>query len=321
MNHLLHLQDKILKTGAALARLESEVAARPESRSLQSNILSLRKLHFNLEQDFQRAAGNLGLDVCHYRMLEDRPAARVFSGAIGGFQEALSLAYESLRNGPKSRRFLSQPSLLDTELRVAYSYPGSFGVAFTIANERLLLPDVRTTLDRAASTVFDIGKAADNAAIVRAAVREIGRAPILAIYDWAKANSQYHAGAAIEWRRNDDIRGEVLIQAPEFGALSDSLEAIREVNDSEITATGLLVGADTKTRRFHFIVDNTDEDVRGRFTDAISEFQRAELPTRYLVRLQKTVEVSYATEQEKVSYLLLKLDRKLDETDETRLRF
>jgi hypothetical protein len=83
MDRLLHLQDKILKTGAAIGRLESEVAVRPDSRTLQSNVLSLRKLHHNLQHDFSLAADDLGLDVCHYRMLEDRPAAKALSGAKG----------------------------------------------------------------------------------------------------------------------------------------------------------------------------------------------------------------------------------------------
>lgn len=62
-----------------------------------------------------------------------------------------------------------------------YSYPGSFGVVFTVSNERLLIPDMQSYLDRAAETVLSVGKAADNAAIVSKTVREIGRAPIIAI--------------------------------------------------------------------------------------------------------------------------------------------
>jgi hypothetical protein len=56
MERLLDLQDKILRTSQALGRLESEVVSRQNSRSLQSNILSLRKLHHNLQHDFNIAA-------------------------------------------------------------------------------------------------------------------------------------------------------------------------------------------------------------------------------------------------------------------------
>jgi hypothetical protein len=309
MDRLLHLQDKILRTGAALGRLESEVAVRPDSRTLQSNVLSLRKLHRNLQHDFSVAADNLGLDVCHYQMLEDRPAAKALSGAIGAFQDALSLAYEALRTGPKTRRRVSLTAQQDTELRVAYSYAGSFGVVFTVSNEKLLLPEMQSYLDRAAETVLSVGKAADNAAIVSKTVREIGRAPIIAIHDWAETSARYQAGAAIEWRRADAVRNEVFIQAQEFGALQTSLEKMSEKTDSDLAVSGILVGADTKSRRFHFVVDGTDHDIRGKFFDAISDSHQAEIPMRYVAHLHKTTQVSFATEDEDVSYFLERLEK------------
>lgn len=309
MNRLLHLQDKILRTGAAIGRLESEVAAHPDSRTLQSNVLSLRKLHYNLQHDFRAAADDLGLDVCHYQMLEDRPPAKALSGAIGAFQDALSLAYDGLRSGPKTRRRVSASAMQETELRVAYSYPGSFGVVFTVPNERLLLPEMQSYLDRAAEAVLSVGKAAENAAIVSKAVKEIGRAPIVAIHDWAKTSAHYQVGAAIEWRRSDAIRSEVFIQAQEFGALQTSLERMSEKTDSDLAPTGILVGADTKSRRFHFVVDGTDEDIRGKFNDAISDSHQAEVPMRYVAHLHKTTQITFATEDEEVSYFLERLEK------------
>jgi hypothetical protein len=309
MDRLLHLQDKILRTGAAIGKLEAEIAARPDSRTLQSNILSLRKLHHNLQHDFGDTANDLGLDVCHYRMLEDRPPAKALSGAIGAFQDALSLAYEGLRSGPKTRRRLSATAIQDTELRVAYSYPGSFGVVFTVSNERLLLPEMQSYLDRAAESVLSVGKAADNAEIVSKTVREIGRAPIVAIHDWAKTSAHYQAGAAIEWRRSDAIRNEVFIQPQEFSALQSSLERMSEKTESELAVTGILVGADTKSRRFHFVVDDLDEDVRGRFSDAISDSHQAEIPMRYVAHLHKTTQITFATEDEEVAYFLERLEK------------
>jgi hypothetical protein len=309
MDSLFHLQDKILRTNQALGRLEAEAAIRPNSRALLSNVLSLKKLQHNLQQDFAVAANYLGLDVCHYRMLEDRPPAKALSSAIGTFQDALSLTYEALKTGPKTKRILSEASIEDTQLRVAYSYPGSFGVVFTIPNEKLLLPDMQTLLDRAVSTVFDVGKAADNAAIISRTAEEVGRGPMVAIHDWAKASVNYGIGAAIEWRKGERDRSEVLIQAPEFGLLYESLERISDTQDEEIVVDGILVGADVKSRRFHFVIDGSFEDIRGRFTDAISESQQANIPTRYVARLHKTTEISYATDEEKISYFLLRLER------------
>jgi hypothetical protein len=256
------------------------------------------------------AADDLGLDVCHYRMLEDRPAAKALGGAIGAFQDALSLTYECLRTGQqKAKRIFSELTTQQTELRVAYSYPGSFGVAFTIPNERMLFPELRSTLDKAAEAVFDLGKAGDNKEIISNAAKKIGRAPIVAVHDWAKANVSYGAGASVLWTKSSNSRNEVLIQAPEFSLLYNSLEKIVERKDEEIIEHGILVGADARTRRFHFIVDGSFKKMRGHFTDAISERQQASIPSRYAAYLRKTTQVSYATDEEKVSYELLRLER------------
>ena len=76
----------------------------------------------------------------------------------------------------------------------------------------------------------------------------------------------------------------------------------------------ILVGADTKSRRFHFVVDDADdgiqgEDIRGKFFDAISDSHQAEIPKRYIAHLHKTTQISFATEDEDVSYFLERLEK------------
>ena len=309
MNTLLDLREKLLKTGAALGRLESELPLRPDSRGLASNILSLKKLHQSLQHEFQEAADDVGLDVCHYRLLDDRPTARAFSSAIGAFQSAFSLAYDAIRNGPKDRRNLSADVAYKTELRLAYTYPGSFGVVFTIPNSRLML-DMPTYLDEAARTVFSVAVAKSNTEIVSGVARQVGRAPIAAIYDWAKGNAQNNSGAVISWTRKDSTKEKVTVQAPEFRALSETMERTSEKIVVPETTVGTLVGADIKSHRFHFVPDDeTQASIKGRFSDAISEKQKARLPARYAAMLQKTVTIRYATEVEDAAYFLLRLDQ------------
>ena len=144
--------------------------------------------------------------------------------------------------------------------------------------------------------------------IVTSVARQVGRAPIAAIYDWAKANAQNQVGAQIEWLREGSVRDDVIVQAPEFRALSDAMERMSEKITTKETVRGILVGADTKSRRFHFIADGTEESIRGKFADAISESQQAHLPARYHATLTKTTEISFATEKENVDYFLERLE-------------
>jgi len=83
MSQLLHLQNKLQTVGETLGKLEMEVARHPESFGLIANMRSLRKLHGTLQIDFATAADKLGLDVMHYRILEERPTAKALSSSVG----------------------------------------------------------------------------------------------------------------------------------------------------------------------------------------------------------------------------------------------
>ena len=303
MSQLVHLQDKLQNVGATMARLEMEIARHPESAGLVANFRSMQKLHSSLQHDFDHAANDLGLDVTHYRLTESRPTARALTRSVGTFQDAIAVAYDALTSGPKSRRYLSQAIQAETALEVAYSYPGSFGVVFTIPNQRLLIPDMQSRLDRAIETVLQLGKARDSKQVIVDTEAKLGKATVSAVYEWAKANTQYKLGTAIEWKRDSQVRAEVMIQAPEFAALSESLEKIGVHDERTITPSGTLVGADIKSHVFHFVTID-DQDIRGRFADAISEKQAAQLPGRYTAIIRKTTDTTYATEEEKVTYFL-----------------
>jgi len=307
MNALIHLRDKIRTAGAALGRLEAELPRYPASRSLLSNILSLKKLHENLRTEYDSVANDLGFDILHYRILDDRPSARTLAKSVMGFQDAFSLTYEARKTGPKQRRVFNPEMLRSTELHAAYTYPGSFGIVFTIPNERLLMPDYKTSLESAAKEVMAIAKAGTNKSVISEAVKNIGKAPIVAIYEWAKSNAANNAGAAIDWQRERETRDSILLQAPEFAALSEIIERTSEITESTESVEGTLVGADTKSKRFHFIADNATVSIRGKFSDAISDKHKAQLPARYTATIKKTVQTTLATEEEKVAHFLMSL--------------
>ncbi len=305
MNTMLDLQDKIRTTGSSMGRLEGAFARKP-SRSLEANILSLRKLHGSLEREFAAAADVEGFEVCHYRVLNDRPTVRSVSDAIGRFQDAIAQAYDAIRHGPKKRKTLSADTALFSEMQVAYSFPGSFGLAFTIPNNRMLF-DMATQLDKAAVAVFDV-VTAETTANVTEAVTRYGRASVIATYDWAKANTEHGVGAGIEWVRGENMKREVIVQAPQFAAISAKLEATKESDSVPVTLGGILVGADIRSGRFHFVPDNYDGSIHGTFHDAISEAHQARLPSRYMAVMIKTVETHLATESERESYFLERLE-------------
>jgi hypothetical protein len=308
VSQIVHLQDKLQTVGATLAQLEMQVARHPESRGLTANFLSLKRLHDGLQEEFDKEADALGMDVMHYRLLESRPSAKALSSSVGTFQNAISVAYDALLNGPKIRRTLSSLVSAETSLQVAYSYPGSFGVVFTVPNQRFLIPELPSHLERALGTVIGLGKAHGNKESISQAERQYGKATIAAVYDWAKANSTNRVGTAIQWRREKEVRIDALIQVPEFFALSESLENIVDRSVETMRVSGTLVGADISSHRFHFVTSN-DRDIRGNFSTAISDTQVAEIPHKYDAIILKTTERKYAPEEEHESYFLESLSQ------------
>jgi len=307
MNRLLDIQERIRTTTAALGRLEPEFAKNPQSASLNANIRSLRKLYDNLTLDFEQISSSLGLDICVYRILDERPSIRTLSSSLASFQDALSTTFEALKKGPRERRTFSPETIAQTEFRVAYTFPGSFGVVLTVFNQPLLSDDWLNDLDNAVDKVFLLARSKSSESVLELS-RILGKAPVKAVYDWAKANVKGMTGAEVEWKRNKTIRNRILIQYPEFGELSLNIEKIVDHSIKEIDEIGTLVGADIVSKKFHFVVEATDHDIRGHFSDAISESQRAELPARYKAHFRKTTRLSLATEEEKIEYFLTHLE-------------
>ncbi len=314
MSELFQIQERLQESGAAIARLEISLINNPAEVSLLANLRSLRKMQRSLEAEFLRAADDRGLDVCSYRIApQDQMAnASALSKVLGTFQNVFSLIYEAIQTGqPKPDKRPSGAAEGKTELKVAYTFPGSLGVVFALPNPRLHFygPDVQTYLDEAMKALFRLAKANESADIAVAA-RTFGLGPINAVYDWAKGHAQFHINANIEWLRNETVRDQVEVQYPEFERLSKAIERTSEESQVEMSLHGTLVGADVMSRRFHFVdqTDETEPDIRGRFSEAISESERKQIPGRYRATLRKTTRKNYSTNEEEISWFLMKLE-------------
>jgi hypothetical protein len=313
MSELFSIQERLQEVGATIARLETSLIEHAASPSLLANLRSLRKNRLSLEAQFLRAADERGLDVCSYRIApQDQLAnAAALSKVLATFQNVFTLMYEAIKTGsPKPDRRPSNDSEDRTELLVAYTFPGSLGLVFALPNPRLhFYGDVPTYLDETMNALFRLAKADDSNQIAIAA-STFGLGPINAMYDWAKGHAHYHLNANIEWLRSETVRDSVRVQYPEFEKLSKTIERTAEESQTEIVLPGTLVGADVMTRRFHFVDQSTEEepDIRGRFSEAISESDRKQLPGRYRATLRKTVRKNYSTNEEDVTWFLMRLE-------------
>lgn len=308
MTRLLQIQERLQETIATISRMESTLAKYPESPpSLHANIRSLQKVQKEFESEWLNAANQRGFDVCSYRLLvEESPKILSISKALTDFQELFSVMYTAIKQGPRKRVSHGKDVVQETSFNFGYAFPGSLGVVFTLPNDRLL-PGMESDIDRVFSTITDLTHAKDHSAVSEYA-QALGPAPIRAAYIWAKDHSRSEIGVSINWMRDQTVRKQLRAQAPEFGRLCSAIEVVGSDKQEKIVVTGIMVGADTTSRTFKMSVPELDYHIRGRYTDAISEDQAVTLPKIYTAHIQKTSIFQYSTGEEKVSYLLVRLE-------------
>jgi hypothetical protein len=308
MNEIDELQQKLQDTTAAIARMERLIADSPDMPSLAANMRSLQKRHKNLERDFRAAADALGVDVCSYRLFVDdsRPTLPAVVSALGDFQNLFSLVYGARLEGPKATAHLREEIINESTFGFAYTYTGSLGVVLTLPNDRLLFEEIGTRLDETMGSIFKMAKA-ETSEQLQGFARELGVAPIRALYRWASDHAKAELGANIEWQRLDRVRASVLVQPPEMERLRRAIEVTSDRHETpEIEMTGDLIGADIAAHTFHMKIGTAD--VRGRFGDAIGANHTVVLPRTYKAIMRVTKWVRYATEKEDVEHFLLRLE-------------
>jgi hypothetical protein len=308
MNRLLELQERLRDTNAAYAELERAAIKEPDSPSLAIMAESLRKRHSVLSYKYAVEADNLGIDICTYRIFgeRDHQTLRALVQTLGDFQSLVSTVYDAIKSKvPKMRARMSADVIAETEFGFGYIFPGSVGVVLTIPNQRLL--GIESNLDESIQGISGMAKANDSTEVLQFA-KKFGAASIRALYRWAYDHDEFGLGASIEWRRNQVIRSKLLTQQPELKRLHETIGMTSEEVITELEITGTLVGAEITRKTFNIQLDN-GEYIRGSFKDAISEEQKAELPTRYKAFVIKREQIKYSTEEPIVSHYLTKLER------------
>lgn len=307
MTKLLELQESIRATHAAIARIERGVSQHPGSFLLEAEAMSLRKRLSSLEAKFSAETAELGIDICAYRLFGRHESTPILAlaNALSRFQTMVTVVYDSIKLSiPKQRANVSAESRVESTLNFGYSYSGSLGMMLTIPNERLLFGE--SNLDLAISDIFELAHATRPEQI-REFAQRLGPAPVRTMYQWAEGLIESGLGADIEWRRNLSVRAQLLIQEPELRELHHIISETSEETIEQIVIEGQLTGADVDRKTFHMKLES-GEDIRGSFREAISISQTVELPKRYRAVLNKSETIRFSTEENLISYELLKLE-------------
>lgn len=306
MSRIAKIVEQIQDTQAAAATLEKAVAATPRSVAVALSLQSVQKRAEELEAEFLKLTNESHLDVCSYRLFaEEHPAFKISSlgNAMVNFQNLFSVVFDALKNGPKQISRIDAAVASETAFEFGYTFSGSVGLVFTMPNERLLVGE--SDLDAAMRTVFEMAQSRDSAKIAAFAKR-LGAAPVRKLYRWAEDLALAGMGADIRWQREQTVKDQVFIQPKELVALKDAIAATSDETERTIEITGILLGFDVRTRRFHLEVEGA-EDIRGEVSPKIGTKLTVDLGTRYKADVLVKKSVHYATETEEASFFMLAL--------------
>lgn len=310
MSRLATIAANIGETQSLLFKFEQALIDYPDrAQAIRFDLRSLEKQKRQLEWEYEKEADRHHEDVCRYRLFSDagNPDLPTFAGVMLDFQRSVSLSFQAIQQRlPLSRASLTADTLAKSTFDFGFSIAGSLGAVLTIPNDRLLMADMVTVLDDAVSTVFLILRAKQSDE-VRDYAHRLGPPVIRAIYKLVEHHAKNMLNADIQWGRGGRTRQSVLVQYQEFRQLQQAINETGEEKTEELQVTGYLLGADVRTKSFHLAIDGA-EDIRGKFDDAITDSQTAEVPKRYSALLKKTWAINYATDEDKPRWTLLRLD-------------
>lgn len=307
MSSLSFLIERLRDTEAQIEMVKGAIVSHPEDVDLRFSLTTLEGVRDDFTSQLAGAAEREMVSLCDYRIFDDfrdRVGLDTFTSALGSFQKAFSLLYESLLRGPKATAHLSANVVSHTSLGFGFAYTGSLGVVLTLPRQELLF-DEEHLLDRAMNSLLALANAKSSDEIAEIA-RSVGPAPIRAIYEWAGAHVSSGTGFELAWREGTPEQVEINLNTAQ---LSDLRHAISETSDTKsetVEIVGELIGAHVGTRRFW--LESDDGRIWSGTMDEIVVADRAlTLPARYRATIRKTTKISYATEAEQSSLELLAL--------------
>jgi hypothetical protein len=299
---LSQINSALQSSNKHIGDLEKALAEHPNDPAISLMLKSTLKHRSRLEEEFENVTRALGLDVCNYRAFgrTEKLISSVFQ-VILKFQDLVTLVFAAVSSGkPRRSRSVGQEHREATSFGFSHAYEGSTGIVMTLPNDRLLFSE--SELDETMNAVFQMAKLTSASAIKEFADR-FGIAIIRGLYSWGTSHVENDLGADIDWRRGDEIRSSVFVEPPQLQNLRMLIDETSDTEEEHFDLLGTMVGADTDSRRFHFRT-TSGEEIRGEFSDAISETQVVVLPHEYKVKVTKKTTIRYSIDEERVEYFI-----------------
>lgn len=263
---------------------------------------SIRKQIKQAEDRLNIESGYNQFDILRYRVENnsDRYSVAALLHPLYLFQKSLTALADFSLHGPKRRARFSDEAAEISRLDVAYTFPGSFGFVLSVSNERDLFYG---KMDKSISVLRDYLNIQSTFDAVECS-REIGLAATSQLFQWVNANAEAKNSVDYTWRRSDDAFFGQSISLKDFTFLRELFLEAEEVEIETVQETGVLVGLELTSKRFHFISDSS-RDFKGSLD--LSDGRLFSLPKRYLATIETKRRLMPSTGEIKEEFVLLNL--------------
>lgn len=306
MSDIVSYVDKARRANNQVAVISEALMKAPDDRGLRVSLASAQKLAARAEADAMDAAQEKHIDVVRYRLVErTRQDFRVndVTRSLGAFQDLLSHTFHALKSGPKTRAGVTAEVRETTALNFGWTFPGSLGVVLLAPSEYNLFEG---RFDATVAAMRDLVNSADEHEI-KDAGKALGSAVVQKAFDWASANTKGDFDLDLQWRLSEGRMVGGLIEKTTFERFVDAVAVTRDVDSKVIASRGVLVGINSQTKTFHFVVPD-GESFRGRFDDTFPAQHEWAINHPYEAELLAQTVLEYATNEERTTYRLRQLN-------------
>jgi hypothetical protein len=293
---------------AKVSALENALQRNPSNEGLRITLLSTKRMADRAEDELNAASETAQVDLCRYRLVQKASlpfAASKFAKSITFYQDLFTALVDRFftgvaKNAAKYNDDIKQIS----ELNVAYTYPGSLGVLFSITNQRDLFG--RGRLDDVVSA-FDALAALKTPEDVRGLASQLGLNVIRSTFKWADHNWNSQYSLDLGWTKHGYRSKGQYISNDDFFTIKKSIDYTAESETKLLTTEGFLVGYHSIRKTFSILPEGLSQPISGYLSREFPSDVEYTMNTKYHAIIKTKTEVNYSTEEERYTHKLMAL--------------
>lgn len=300
------LLDKIGETYHRVYQIEENLRRNPGDIAALAALNSIKSMASQLEEEWEQAAVNDRMEICHYRLVRnssDNYSAAGVSNSLIGFQGVISHIYSALTEGPKHIARLSDKVKQESMMNLGFSYPGSFALALYVDSDKTIFGG---RFDETIATLMN-GLNINTITDVRNLAQNFGASVVRKIHHWSSSNLENDFNLSLLWINPDGVRKRDTINTRRWAKIVGLVESTSDLNIVEHEKIGMLVGIETAgSTLFHMYT--SEGEYKGHLASNFDSSKQYTVNLKYKARISTESHLNYSSDEVVEKHTLLTLE-------------